>query len=817
MRTIETSIESSTQSHLPDLSSVVVIGGGIMGCSVAYHLAKLGIKPVVLLERHQITSGTTWHSAAQVRQLRSSQNLTQLIRYSVELYSQLEQETDQATGWYQTGSISIATNTDRLIHIRRQADLARLFGIEVHEITAAQVADYWPLAHTDDIQGAIYSPHDGRVNPSDLCAALIKGFKRYGGQVCEQTSVTGFGHNGRRITQVETNQGAIKCEQVALTSGLWSHDIGALIGANVPLHACEHFYLLTKPIAGIESHLPTLSDHDSHLYIRDDVGGLLVGCFEPHAKPIATDELPADFAFGLLNEDWSHFEPMLMNAIQRIPALETAESRMLLNGPESFTPDGNFMLGPTAEFDNLFLGCGMNSVGVASGGGAGKALAEWIAQGAAPMDLHSVDPRRFHRTENALKHLRERVPEVLGKHYEIAYPGREWQSGRDVRLGPLYEQHQQDNAYFGQRYGWERPLFFNCQQQPTLSFDRPEWFTQVAKEVKAAHQAVALFDQSTLGKIQVSGADAERFLQWVCANDMSRAPGSVIYTAMLNERGTFESDFTAVRRAADDYLLYVNSNAVARDLAWLLNSIHDEQVTLQDRSEDYAVIGLMGPRCIEVLQSACDGINPLQGLGFFQHREVELAGIPVQTARLSYVGEPGWELTVRTEQAATLYDCLCSAGQAYGIQPAGAYAQTAMRIEKRFLAFGHDMSSDETPLEADLGFTTKLNTDIDFNGRAALLKQRAGIKKRLYSLVLDDPGAVLVGAEPILLAGEMLGQVTSTAFGYRVGRTVALGYLPTQQKSTFAVEIACAGQLYSAQASLHAAFDPKNTRLKLLD
>lgn len=802
-----------SDAAFPSQAQVVVIGGGVMGCSTLYHLAKLGIEDAVLLERHKLTCGTTWHSAAQVRQLRSSRNLTQLIKYSTELYAGLEAETGQSTGWLKTGSLSIATNADRLTHIRHQAALARAYDVPAEEVDVAEVARLWPLAETSDVIGAVYAPEDGRVNPSDLCLALTKGARNRGARIFEETSVTGFVIENERLVGVETDRGTIHCKAAVICTGLWSRDLALKAGVAAPLLPCEHFYLLTKPIEGIEGHLPTLSDHDSHLYIRDDVGGLLVGCFEPMGKPLEPSALGESFAFSLLPEDWDHFEPMMLNALHRIPALETAEVRTLLNGPESFTPDGSFMLGETAEVRRLYLCCGLNSVGVATGGGAGRAIAEWVAEDAAPMDLHEADPRRFCSAENAIEALRARAPEVLGEHYAIGFPGREWKSARNLRQTPLHERFVGAGAYFGPRFGWERPLWFGAEGEPALSYGRPAWFEAVGREVAAAHEAAALFDLSTYGKIRVTGPDAESFLQRVCAADMGRPPGRVIYTAMLNERGGFESDLTALRLAEDDYRLIVGTNAIRRDLSWLRRHLQaEERVTLEDETETFAVLGLTGPLAREVVASL--GGEALDGLGYFRHRAVTLARLPVTAARMSYVGEFGWELSVASQYALELADALMTSGRKLGLCFAGANAQTAMRVEKRYPSFGHDIGPDDTPLEAGLEFALKLDAEVDFVGRDALLAQRAkGLERRLVSVLLDDVDAQPLGHEPVYRGGTLCGQATSAAFGYRVGRPVALASLREPQDGE-SVELDIAGQRFTGTVHLDAVFDPKGERLR---
>ncbi|TQV82265.1 GcvT family protein [Denitrobaculum tricleocarpae] len=810
---------TTAKQALPATASVVIIGGGIMGCSTAYHLAKRGVKDVVLLERKQLTCGTTWHSAAQVRQLRSTRNLTQLIKDSVALYGGLEAETGQSTGWVQTGSLSIATNPDRLIHIRRQAALARLYDVPVQELSAAEVKDFWPLAHTDDVIGAIYSPSDGRVNPSDLCAALVKSARTMGVQVFEDTPVTGFTKAGAQITGVDTAYGHIACESAVICGGLWSGEVAGLAGVTIPIQACEHFYLLTKPVEGITGRLPTLSDHDGHLYIRDDVGGLLVGCFEPMGKAIRLEDLPKDFAFDLLGEDWDHFEPMMLTGLHRIPALETAEVRMLLNGPESFTPDGSFLLGPAPEVDGLYLGCGMNSVGVATGGGAGKALAAWIAEGEAPMDLDEVHPARFHPSEAQLDAILARAPEVLGEHYAIAYPGREHKTARNLHRTATHDALVRAGARFGQRFGWERPLYFDPMNSvdQSLTFGKPGWFDVVGEECRAAHEAVALFEQSSFGKIEVKGPDAEAFLQRVCANNMSRAPGRAIYTAMLNNKGGIESDLTALRNSSDDYLLMPSTNRIRRDLAWLRRARRaDEDLTFTDVTGDLSILGVMGPKSRELLHSLSAADLSDAAFPFFSHKTVSIAGIDVRAVRLSYVGELGWELIVPNCAATALFDALMQAGSRHGVRPAGAYAQTALRIEKQFLAIGHDIGPDTTPLDAGLGFALKLDDGPDFTGRSALLAQRqAGPKTRLVTVIPQEKNIWPIGHEPLLCDGRYIGQVTSAAFGYRIQRPVALAYVPSEfAREGRKLQIDIAGSFHPATLSLQAAFDPEGHRMK---
>ena len=798
-----------SNSPLPNHASVIVIGGGIMGCSTLYHLAKMGVGDAILLERNKLTSGTTWHSAAQVRALRHSQNLTRMIQYSVDLYAQLEEETGQSVGWIQKGSLSLATNPDRLTHIKRQESLAHAYGIEAYSVSREEALERWPLMNADDVLGAVWSPDDGRVSPSDVCAALVKSAKKAGAKFYENTGVTGILTENGRVKGVETSQGTISCDAIAICSGLWSREIGAMANADVPLLACEHFYLLTKPVENITGNMPTLSDHDNHLYIRDDSGGLLVGCFEPMGKPIAPGVLNETFEFGLLPEDWEHFEPMMMNALHRLPPLENAEVKMLLNGPESFTPDGTFMLGETAETKGLFLGCGMNSVGIASGGGAGMNLAHQIVHGHTAYDLAEADAKRFAPIFNSVEHLMSRAPEILGTHYDIAYPGKQLKTARNLTLLPLDPYYRKANAHMGQFFGWERPLYFNKKAEPTLRFDRPDWFEQVRAEVLAAHEQAAIFDASCFGKIEVKGPDAEAFLLKTCAGYMARPSGSVIYTSVLNERATFESDITAQRLADDHYRLFVGTNAIKRDLAWFRHYAQGFDVSLTDSTTEYATLGLMGPEAMRIAHEC--GAGDLTEMNYFKIKEAEFAGYPIIAARMSYVGEAGWELTCKTEHAGFIYEAMINAGA----RVAGLFAQTSMRIEKGFCAMGHELDGDVTPIETGLDFATRKSGG--FIGAEALHARReAGANPQIISIKFKDQEACPLGHEPIYANGTIIGQTSSCAYGVRVGAPVALGHVSSPLADGSTVQIDIARQLYDANITIGPLFDPDGLRMKAI-
>tara|TARA_Y100000590_G_scaffold95172_1_gene107913 strand:+ start:1529 stop:3943 length:2415 start_codon:yes stop_codon:yes gene_type:complete len=800
------------EKQLPRHASVIVIGGGVMGCSTLYHLSKNGVKDAILLERNKLTSGTTWHSAAQVRALRSSKNLTDLISYSINLYSQLEEETGQNTGWICKGSLSIATNKERLIHIKRQEALSNLFGLRASSISKEESKELWPLMNDKDVLGAVWSPDDGRVSPSDLCAALIKGAKAKGSKIYEDIGVTGILTKSNKVVGVETSEGEITCDAVAICAGLWSREIGLKIGSKIPVWPCEHFYLLTKPIEGISGNLPTLSDHDSHLYIRDDSGGILVGCFEPLAKAINPESLGSNFSFQLLPEDWDHFEPMMINAMHRVPGLEKAEVKMLLNGPESFTPDGTFLLGETAETEGLFLGCGMNSIGVAIGGGAGMALAHCIQYGSTPKDLHEADPKRFDDCFNSAKALSMRAPEVLGKHYEISYPGRQWNSARHLKKLPLQKKFSESKAQLGQFFGWERPLYFNSLRDPVLTFNKPEWHEQVGKEVEQANNKAAIFDQSSFGKLEVKGKDACKFLNRVCANQMDRSPGKVIYTSMLNNKGGIESDFTAIRIKDDYFRLYVGTTSVKKDISWLKKNLNDnDNVKILDKTEDFAVIGLMGPDSIKIANQV--GAKELNELKYYNFIKTSIEGREVEAARISYVGEAGWEITCKNEYANDILFSLTKAGA----KLSGLFAQTSMRIEKKFLAYGHELDSDINPLEAGLDFAIDWSTD--FIGKKALEKiKEKKYKSRIVLIKIYDTNAIPLGNEPIYFKEKIVGRTTSASFGYRIGSPLALAEINKQNDEILnegtQVTIDIGRKFFEGTVFLKPIFDPLGQRMR---
>ncbi|WP_170764582.1 GcvT family protein [Ruegeria lacuscaerulensis] len=792
---------------LPTQARTVIIGGGVIGCSIAYHLAREGRKDIVVLERSKLTSGTTWHAAGLVRRLRPSAALTNLINYSIDLYRELEVQTGQATGWTQTGSLTLATNEDRLTNIKRQVSLGRAFGLEAEVVDAARAQELWPLIEIDDVIGAVWSPADGRVNPSDVALALSKGARAKGVQIFEDTAVTGLQKKAGRISGVEIDDHVVEADEVVIACGFWSREVAAMAGAHMPLYACEHFYILTKPLIEVQAlgkgaHLPTLNDQDAFLYARDDVEGLLVGCFEPQAKGLPMDRLPRDFSFDLLDEDWDHFMPMMENALRRIPALERAEVRMLLNGPESFTLDSQFMMGESPEVPGLFLMGGMNSTGIALAGGAGMAMAEWIIAGEPTMELNEADIRRFSPEMNVLRALEVRIPEVLGRHYDNPYPGRSMDTARGQRRSPIHAGLVAAGARFENRGGWERAVHFGGDgAHLPLSFGVPAWREQVGREVEACRNGAAILDQSAFGKIMVQGPDAMAFLNHLCAAQMDIAEGRIVYTPILNRRGGVESDITVQRHGPETYLMIVGAGEVVRDLKRMREAKGAFRVEFTDVTSGFAIIGLAGSGAREVLQATTN--SPFPDLKRFQFGSVEIGLARGWVGRLSFTGEEGYELYIPADMAMAAYEALVAAG----VSHAGLFASSSLRIESGYRAFGHELSPGTTPHEAGLGHFCAFGTG--FVGEGALKDHTPD--RRVVSILFDDPEAIPIHDEPVYFNGQIAGQITSAAWSYHYGRSVALAMLDAPldrlAKETvvggFEVEIACTR--YGAKASLKPA------------
>ena len=765
---------------IPTHARVVIIGGGIVGCSVAYHLTKLGWRDVLLLERGKLTCGTTWHAAGLIGQLRPNRTMSSMSRYGIELYARLESETGLATGWKGCGSISLATTPERLVQLKRGLAMARSFGIEIELITPSEVAKLWPLLRTDDLTGAAWLPGDGKANPTDLTQSLAKGARNGGAKLIEGIKVTGFEiHNGRAVA-VRTDQGDIGCEVVVNCGGQWAREIGKLAGVNVPLFSAEHFYLVTKKIDGVTPDLPVVRDPDGFIYYKEEVGGLVMGGAEPVAKPWAVDPIPDGFEFQLLPEDWDHFQPLMENALHRTPCLETAEIRLLLNGPESFTPDGNFILGAAPEVAGFFVAAGFNSSGIANAGGAGRLTAEWIVGGEPSADLWDVDIRRFAPFTANRRFLRERTVESLGLHYAMRWPRQELVSARPLRRSALYDRLAAKGARFGSRMGWERANYFAPRDahQDIHGFGKPAWLPFCLAEQTAARDSVVVFDQTSFGKLLLQGRDAEKVLQRLCANDVAVEPGRIVYTGLLNSRGGFESDLTVTRLAADAYFIVTGSAQGIRDTDWIRNRIGDDFVTLADVTSAWTVISVMGPRSRELLARVSGDDWSDKAFAPGVTREVDIGLARGRAARMSYIGGPGFELYVPQECAAGVYDALVEPGAALGLTDAGYYALDALRVEAGRRAFAAELGPGETPIEAGLMAAVRLDKSVPFLGRDALLRQQeTGVTKRLVTLVLDDSEAFPWGGEPILRDGKGVGEVTSSGYSARLGRAIVMGYV----------------------------------------
>ncbi|MBT5675108.1 MAG: FAD-dependent oxidoreductase [Rhodospirillaceae bacterium] len=810
---------------LPRSARVVIVGGGVIGCSVAYHLAKLGISDTVLLERRQLTCGTTWHAAGLVGQLRGSQRMTQLAKYTAELYQSLEAETGQATGFKQTGSISIATNEARFEELKRNASMAKIFDLQVDVITPEETKERYPLINIEDVLGAVHIPSDGKANPVDVTQALAKGARAAGAMIFEDTKVTAIKHDGERVTGVETEAGEIKADAVVMCGGMWTRDLAASIGVNVPLHACEHYYIVTEPFDGVTPGLPVLRDYDACAYYKEDTGKILLGAFEPHAKPWGMDGIPEDFSFDELPEDFDHFEPVLSQAIHRMPALETAGIQTFFCGPESFTPDVRYHLGETPELDNCFVAAGLNSIGLQSAGGIGKVLAEWIRDGQPPPDLWEVDVRRNMPFQSNRKYLQARVSESLGLLYAMHWPFHQAETGRGVRRSPIHDRLVARGACHGLAFGWERPNWFapeGVEPVYEYSYGRQNWFGPSAEEHKAVREAVGLLDQCSFAKFRLQGRDAARVLGQVAANDVDVALGRVVYTQWLNESGCIEADLTVTRLAEDDFLIVTSGEFQVRDFHWLKRHIPDgAHAVLTDVTSGLSMLGLMGPRARDLLQRLSPDDLSNDAFPFATSREIELGFAMVRASRISYVGELGWELYIPSEFTTGVYDVLMEAGGEFGLRPVGMHAMNSLRIEKAYRHYGHDIADTDTPLEGGLGFAVKLDKAGGFIGRDALLRQKeAGLNKKLVQLQLTDPEPMLYHNEPIWRDGALAGYTRSAMYGHTLGGAIALGYIEhtggvnADYVNSGSYEIEIAGVRYAATASLRPLYDPKSERIK---
>ena len=805
-------------TRLPSKAGVVVVGGGVIGCSVAYHLSKLDWTDIVLLERKQLTSGTTWHAAGLVGQLRPSINMTRLARYSSELYSQLEAETGQATGYRQCGSISLATNNERFEELQRSASMAKVFGLQVAVISSDEIKERLPLVNTVDVLGGIHIPSDGYANAVDITQALAKGARNAGAKIYQNTLVTAIRHEHGRITGVTTEHGDIDADHVVICGGMWTRDLAATIGVNVPLHACEHYYALFESVAGLDSDFPVLRDYEACTYYKYDAGKLLVGAFETSCRPWGMDGIAKDFCFDEIAGDFEHFEPILQDAMRRIPALQQAGIQKFFCGPESFTPDVRYHLGQAPELKNCYVAAGMNSIGLQSAGGIGKVMSTWIRDGHPPLDLWEVDVRRNLRFQGNRKYLRERVTESLGLLYATHWPYRQYQTARGVRRSPLHDRLVSIGACHGEACGWERPNWYatdGVKAEYEYSYGRQNWFELAAAEHRAVRENVGLFDQSSFAKFRLEGPQAMTILNHVSANDIDVQPGRIVYTQWLNENGGIEADLTVTRLAEDLFLVVTAAATEVRDFHWLKRHIPDDaRCVLTNVTSAMGVIAIMGPRSRDLLQSMTPADMTNEHFPFGTSQEIELGYAMVRASRITFVGELGWELYIPTEFMLGVYEELLAAGASFELRHAGYHALNSLRIEKAYRHWGHDITDEDTPLEAGLGFAVKFDKAGGFMGRDSLLQQQEkGVTRQLLQFKLDDPQPLLYHNEPIWSNGSIVGHITSGAYGHTLGSCIGLGYVSGALcGEKFELEIA--GKKYAAEASIKPLYDAGNARIR---
>ena len=810
---------------LPAHAQIVVIGGGIIGCSTAYHLARDHKADVLLLEQGKLTSGSTWHAAGLVGQLRSSASITQVLKRSVELYKTLEAETGLATGWKMTGCLRLATTEDRWTEYKRLATTARSFGMDMELVSPGEVKRMWPLMETSDLIGASWLPTDGQASPSDITQSLAKGARMHGAKIVEGVRVTGFEIDGGRITAVLTTEGRVACETVVNCGGQWAREIGAMAGINVPLQPVKHQYIITEKLEGLSPDAPTIRDPDRRTYFKEEVGGLVMGGYEPNPIAWTTGDIPRPFEFQLFDDDWEHFEQHLTQAIARVPALETTGVRQMINGPESFTPDGNFILGAGPECANMYVGAGFNAFGIAAGGGAGWVLAEWAMSGEAPMDLWVVDIRRFSELHRDREWVKERTLEAYGKHYTVGFPHEEYESGRNRIVSPLYDRLKARGAVFGSKLGWERPNWFapaGTEARDVYAMGRQNWFAPLGDEHRLVREAVGLFDQSSFAKYEVTGKDAASALNSIAANTVDKPTGRLTYTQLLNSRGGIECDLTMARLADDRFYIVTGTGFRTHDLAWTREHLPaGADATITDVTEQYGTLSLMGPRARDVLAAVTTADVSNEAFPFGHVRIVPIAGHEVRALRVTYVGELGWELHIPLAATGDVFDALMAAGQPFGMRPVGYRALESLRLEKGYRAWGSDITPNDTPFDAGLGWAVKLKSGTPFIGRDALVAGRdKPLTKRLATFTTEREDVVLLGRETILRDGKFAGYLTSGGYGYTVGKPIGLGYVRNaggvgdDYLSSGRYELVVANEPVAATLHMAPLYDPENAKVK---
>jgi|TARA_B100000497_G_scaffold127360_1_gene168879 4-methylaminobutanoate oxidase (formaldehyde-forming) len=811
---------------IQDKAKVVIIGGGVIGCSVAYHLSKLGWSDVVLLERKQLTSGTTWHAAGLIGQLRASANMTKLAKYTQELYFDLEKETGVSTGFKRVGSISVALTNERMEELKRSAAMARAFGVDVEEISPREIQKRYPHINLERVVGGVFLGKDGQGDPANIALALAKGARQLGAKIHERVTVKKVFKNQNKVTGLEWidqngDRGHIACEEIVNCAGMWGHSVGKMLGANIPLHACEHFYIVTEPIAEL-TQLPVLRVPDECAYYKEDAGKMLLGAFEPNAKPWGMSGISDDFEFDQLPEDFEHFEPILEMAINRLPMLEKAGIHTFFNGPESFTPDDAYHLGRTPEMENVWVAAGFNSIGIQSAGGAGMALAQWMQDKEKPFDLGDVDISRMQPFQGNKKYLFERSKETLGLLYADHFPFRQKESARGVRRTPFHEHLKSKGAVFGEVAGWERANWFSFDGQHdeyVYSWKRQNWFENSAKEHMAVRENVGLYDMSTFGKIRVEGKDAERFLNYLCGANLSVDIGKIVYTQFLNSKGGIEADVTVTRLSETIYLIVTPAATRLADETWLRRNQKDYNVVITDITAAEGVLALMGPNSRALLSSVSPNnfdneINP-----FGTAQVIEIGMGLARAHRVSYVGELGWELYISSDQCGHIFETIIDAGSDHDLKLCGMHMMDSCRIEKAYRHFGHDITCEDHVLEAGLGFAVDTDKP-DFIGKKAVINKReVGLEKRLVQFQLTEPEPLLYHNEPIIRDSEIVGYISSGNYGHKLGGAIGMGYIPCEGESpeellSSKFEIDVSGTICAAKASLKPLYDPLSKRTK---
>jgi sarcosine dehydrogenase len=805
---------------MQDSARVVIIGGGIIGCSTAYHLTKMGWQDVVILEKGELTSGSTWHAAGLVGQLRSERNITRMLQYSVSLYDRLEAETGLATGWKMNGCLHLAGTRERMYELQKGATTARSFGLEMNMISPGEAYGLCPIISLDGIIGAAFMPTDGQADPAGITQALAKGARSRGAAIYEHTLVTGFDFDKKRVSAVKTDKGAIRCEIVVNCTGMWGYQIGEMLGANIPVVPFQHQYLVTEQIEGLPPNLPTIRDKDSLIYYKEEVGGLVMGGYERNGIAWGVDGVPNDFNSQLLDPNFDHFQQLSDPAMKRTPCLAQAGVARLVNGPEGFTPDGDAILGPAPELDNVFVAVGFNAFGIAAGGAAGRMMAEWIIEGEPSLNIWPLDIRRFGPHHRSRSYNVARTGELYGKHYTIHWPHEEHDSARGVRRSPLYFPLKEKGAVYGAKYGWERANWFappGVAPEDEHTFEIPNWFEHVAAEHKNARENVVLIDQSSFSKFEVEGPGALSLLNRLCVSRIDKPVGKIVYTQMCNERGTIECDLTIGRLDRDRFLLVVGTAFGLRAFGWIKNYLpNDGSVAVREMTSAYAVINVVGPKSRKLLQKLTTADISNAGFAFGTCKKISVGYAPVLAYRVTYVGELGYELYIPAEFAVHVYASLWEAGQDLGIKNAGYRTIASLHLEKGYADWGSELTPEYTPFDAGLGFCVALEKD-DFIGKRALMKIKTeGPKFRLCTFTLKaDRPLMLHGSAPILYKGEVQGVVTSSGYGHTVKKNICYGYIASEdirRHGDYAIE--AYQQLYQAILEpSRVLYDPERKKI----